>query len=375
MLQNIVYLSLGSNIGDKKHNLHLAIDLIHQWVATVVDVSSIYQSKSWGFDGLDFYNCVIKVHTLLTPIQIFNKLQKIEIQMGRNTQKNETYQNRIIDVDILFFNNEIIDNNQLNIPHKCLQDRNFVLLPMQELDENFKHPIFNTSIENLVKTCIDTVKCEIVDTINHQLKFNKQYNYIAIEGNIGIGKTTLATKISEDFNAKLVLERFADNPFLPKFYEDASRYAFPLEVSFLADRYKQMTDDLAQYDLFKDFVIADYQIFKSIIFAQITLSEDELKLYKTLFDIIYKETPKPDLYIYLYQNIENLLKNIQKRGRDYEQNIDAIYLEKINKGYLDFIKNQNYLNIHIIDVSEKDYVNKQEDYHWVISKINSIIKK
>ena len=141
---------------------------------------------------------------------------------------------------------------------------------------------------------------------------------IGILAHVDAGKTTLANKLAEDFNAKMVLERFADNPFLPKFYEDQSRYAFPLEMSFLADRYQQISDDLAQFDLFKDFVVADYHIFKSLIFAKVTLAEDEFRLYKTMFDIIYKEMPKPDLYIYLYQNTERLLQNIKLRGRSYE---------------------------------------------------------
>src|SRR5690606_24361532 len=149
----------------------------------------------------------------------------------------------------------------------------------------------------------------------------RQSNYIAIEGNIGAGKTSLSTMISQDFNAKLILERFRDNPFLPKFYEDKHRYAFPLEMSFLADRYQQLSDDLAQYDLFRDFVVSDYDVFKSLIFAKITLQEEEYVLYDKLFRIMYKELVKPDLYIYLYQNTERLLENIRIRGREYEQNI------------------------------------------------------
>ena len=196
-----------------------------------------------------------------------------------------------------------------------------------------------------------------------------RFNYIAIEGNIGAGKTTLATKIAEDFNAKTVLERFADNPFLPKFYKDQNRYAFPLEMSFLADRYQQISDDLAQFDLFKDFIIADYHIFKSLIFAKVTLQEDEYRLYKTLFDIIYKEMPRPDLYIYLYQNTDKLLQNIKKRGRSYEQEIPSDYLERINEGYLDYIKTQQDLNVLIIDVSEKDFVKNQEDYTFILDEM------
>ena len=198
-------------------------------------------------------------------------------------------------------------------------------------------------------------------------------NYVAVEGNIGAGKTTLATKIAEDCNAKLVLERFADNPFLPKFYKDQSRYAFPLEMSFLADRYQQLSDDLAQFDLFKDFIVADYHIFKSLIFAKVTLQEDEFRLYKTMFDIIHKEMPKPDLYVYLYQNTDRLLANIKKRGRSYEQEIPSDYLEKINRGYLDFIKTQTDLNVLVIDVSDLDFVKKQEDYVFLLNEINKKI--
>jgi deoxyadenosine/deoxycytidine kinase len=183
----------------------------------------------------------------------------------------------------------------------------------------------------------------------------------------------LATKIAQDFNAKTVLERFADNPFLPKFYEDQNRYAFPLEMSFLADRYKQLSDDLAQFDLFKDFIVADYHIFKSLIFAKITLSEEEYRLYRTLFDIVYREMPKPDLYVYLYQNSERLLQNIKKRGRSYEQKIPASYLDKINKGYLDYIKSQTELNVLIIDVSNLDFVKNQEDYLYVLNEIQQKI--
>ena len=184
-------------------------------------------------------------------------------------------------------------------------------------------------------------------------------------------KTTLTTKIAEDFNAKTVLERFADNPFLPKFYEDQNRFAFPLEMSFLADRYQQISDDLAQFDLFKDFIIADYHIFKSLIFAKVTLTDDEYRLYRKLFEIIYKEMPKPDLYIYLYQNTDRLLDNIKNRGRSYEQEIPAEYLDKINKGYLDYIKSQTELNVLIIDVSDKDFVRKQEDYVFVLEAIQN----
>ena len=140
-------------------------------------------------------------------------------------------------------------------------------------------------------------------------------------------------------------------------------------MQFLVDRYQQLFDDLSQLDLSKDLVIADYHIYKSLIFAKVTLQEDEFKLYKNLFDIIIKEMPKPDLYVYLYQNTDQLLQHIKNRGRSYEQEIEAEYLEKINHSYLDYIKSQTDLNILIIDVSGSNFVEKQEDYVTILDAI------
>src|SRR5690606_293289 len=190
------------------------------------------------------------------------------------------------------------------------------------------------------------------------------------EGNIGAGKTSLATQIANDFNAKLILERFAENPFLAKFYEEPKRYAFTLEMRFLADRYQQITDDLSQLDLFKDFIISDYDVFKSLIFSKITLQEDEFNLYRKLFYLMYKDLRKPDLYVYLHQSTERLQENIKSRGRDYEQNIANEYLEQINTGYLEFLKNQQDFNVKLIAISNRDFVDDRSDYLWVLEQIS-----
>jgi deoxyadenosine/deoxycytidine kinase len=276
---------------------------------------------------------------------------------------------------VITFDEEIIASEKLQVPHPEMQNRLFVLLPMQDLHLDWRHPILQKYLHELLLLSEDKSNCKVIQNLEipiARLKLD-HFNYIAIEGNIGAGKTTLTNKLAEDFNAKSVLERFADNPFLPKFYEDQNRYAFPLEMSFLADRYQQISDDLAQFDLFKDFIVADYHIFKSLIFAKVTLAEDEFRLYKTMFDIIYKEMPKPDLYIYLYQSTERLLENIKERGRNYEQEIPAEYLEKINNGYLDYIKSQTNLNILIIDVTNRDFQNNQKDYVYVLNEIQNKI--
>jgi len=191
---------------------------------------------------------------------------------------------------------------------------------------------------------------------------NTKYNYIVIEGNIGAGKTTLASMIARDCNAKLILERFADNPFLPKFYNDPSRYSFPLELSFLADRYRQLKDELVEPDLFKNFTVADYYFMKSLVFSSKTLEKDEFSLYHQIFYIIYSSLPKPDLYVYLHVPPERLLKNIALRGREYEKSITADYLSGIQESYFNFFRQNPENRYLVLDVSNIDFVASHTDY-------------
>jgi len=189
-----------------------------------------------------------------------------------------------------------------------------------------------------------------------------KYNYIVIEGNIGAGKTTLASMIARDYNAKLILERFADNPFLPKFYNDPSRYSFPLELSFLADRYRQLKEELVEPDLFKSFAVADYYFMKSLVFSSKTLEQDEFSLYRQIFYIIYSSLPKPDLYVYLHVPPERLLKNIAMRGREYEKSITADYLSGIQESYFTFFRQNKENRYLVLDVSNIDFVACHDDY-------------
>ncbi|MDG5490089.1 2-amino-4-hydroxy-6-hydroxymethyldihydropteridine diphosphokinase [Psychroserpens sp. SPM9] len=377
-LTNHVYIALGSNKGDRLKYLQDAVDLIFTEIGKVNSIAKVYNTPAFGFEGDDFLNTCIYVETLCVVEEVLEKLQTIETKLGREKSLSQTYESRPIDLDILFFNAEIIQTKTLQVPHPELQNRQFVLQPLKDIALKVVHPKLNKTVETLVGECEDQSELEAIKiwlkNPSKQFDFSK-YNYIAIEGNIGAGKTSLAHLISNDFNAKLILERFADNPFLPKFYEEPQRYAFTLEMSFLADRYQQISDDLSQLDLFKDFMVSDYDIYKSLIFSKITLPEDEFKLYRKLFYLMYKDIAKPELYVYLYQNTERLQANIKKRGRDYEQNIEDEYLEKINSGYLDFLKNQSELNVKIIDISDKDFVKNRADYLWLLGEICDSDKK
>ena len=199
------------------------------------------------------------------------------------------------------------------------------------------------------------------------------YNYIAIEGTLGAGKTTLASRIANDFNGKLVLEEFeADkNPFLPKFYKEPEKYSFQVEMTFLALRYQQLKDKLGALDLFHDFIISDYYVAKSLIFSRNNLQEDEYQLFSRFFSIIFSDMPKPELLVYLYSDVDHLQKNIRKRGRSYEQEISDEYLDNIQQGYLDFLRQQqDSMRILILDTNHLDFVASERDYRAIIEAID-----
>lgn len=369
----LTYIAIGSNQGDKLGYLQKAISEIYTHIGDVLRVSKVYDTPAWGFEGDNFYNACLEVRTRFSAEDLLEKLLSIELSMGRKRIGN-SYANRPIDLDIVFYESEKIETSKLQVPHPRLAERKFVLYPLADLIPDFEHPILKSNINDLKKSTEDDSEIT-VSSDELKPKFNqlKHLNFLAIEGNIGSGKTSLSTMISEDFNAKLILERFKDNAFLPKFYEDQKRYAFPLEMSFLADRHQQILDDISQFDLFRDFVVADYDVHKSLIFAKVTLEEDEFNLYKKIFKVMYSEVPKPDLYVYLYRSTSQLLENIKKRGREYEQNIAPDYLEKINNGYLDFIKNQRDLKVKLIDMADVDFVNNRKDYNEMIKIINKSI--
>ena len=365
------YLSIGSNLGNREILLQKAIFELGKKAGEIRQVSAIYETPSWGFEAEDFLNACLEIQTLLTPENLLATILEIEANFGRLRNNSEGYQSRTLDIDIIYYEKEVIRTPSLTIPHPKLQDRKFILKPLADISPQFYHPIFNKDTRNLLQECKDKsilTKRTIKLFISRHSLF-ASFNYLAIEGNIGAGKTTLATKISNDFNAKLILERFAENPFLPSFYEDQARYAFPLEMSFLADRYQQFTEDTNQLDLFKSFMVSDYDIYKSLIFAKVTLQQNEFELYRKVFNFMYKEVKKPRIYVYLYQTTERLLEQIKKRGRDYEQNIELSYLERINRGYFDFLKTYPKENQLVIDVSELDFVSHNIDYETVLTKI------
>jgi len=196
-----------------------------------------------------------------------------------------------------------------------------------------------------------------------------KYNFITIEGNIGAGKTTLAHLLSKHLKARLILEEFADNPFLPKFYENKQQYAFPLELFFMAERYKQLKELLQTKDMFQKITISDYLFTKCLLFAKVNLPEEEFLLYQKLFDIINPQLVQPDLLIYLHAPVGRLKENIKKRNRSYEQSIESEYLLSLQETYIQYIKQHNIKTL-FIDTSSADFLGNEEHLQSVLDALD-----
>jgi deoxyadenosine/deoxycytidine kinase len=196
-----------------------------------------------------------------------------------------------------------------------------------------------------------------------------KYHFITIEGNIGAGKTTLAHILAKKLNARLIMEEFADNPFLPKFYQDPSQYAFPLELFFMAERYKQLKELVHTSDLFQSVTVSDYLFTKCLLFAKINLPDEEFRLYQKLFEIIHSQLVRPDILIYLHAPVQKLQKNIKKRNRSYEQGIADEYLFRIQEAYTNYIRQHNIKAI-FIDVSNADFLGNERHIQVVLDALD-----
>lgn len=373
---NKVYLSLGSNLGDKIKNLQSAINLIDTNIGDVLSISNVYQTKSEGFKGDDFFNCCICIVTNLSPNFLLVKILEIELIEGRIRSSSNGYESRLIDIDILLYEDRIINENNLSIPHPRMHLRNFVLYPLSEIAMSKIHPKCNDTIGNLLNKLESTeiLKCdkELMLPVLSKLQLFKN---IVIEGNIGVGKTSLSKKLSNDLNKELIIEGFMDNPFLEKYYNNPERYALNVELTFLTDRCRQLNNFNNQMNFFSSGIIADYDIFKSLVFAGVSLNEIDFNLFRNIFYFMTKDLFKSDLVIYLIQSSDQLLKNISKRGRSFEKTISRNYLDKINTAYLKHIKTNSDLNVVYIDVSDLDFVESDQDYMKLLFRIKNTLTK
>ena len=369
---SIVYISIGSNLGDRIAHLQHGIDATAT-IGHVLAISSVVETPAVGFEGNPFLNACFTIDTKLAPTLVMQKLLDIEQSEGRSRAQGEGYQNRTLDLDIIFYEDFVLEIPNLVIPHPSMEQRRFVLQPLCEIAPNKQHPVHQKSVKALLDECVDSTP---FSTIEEQLRHPiyaklSAHTFICVEGIIGCGKTTLAKILAQNLGYKTIEERFAENPFLPKFYRNPKRYAFPLELSFLADRFNQINKNSEQLDLFQSGTVADYHMSKSLVFAQMTLNEDEYPLFQQLYSLMSKSANQPSLCIFLRQIPERSKTNIKKRGRSYEQNIGTDYLEKLAKGYdqhLPFL--QKRMQVVSVDISALDFVLNLEDLIQLLKKIN-----
>jgi 2-amino-4-hydroxy-6-hydroxymethyldihydropteridine diphosphokinase len=352
----MVYLSLGSNIGDRQLFLQLAIGLITYRIGEVKQVSSIVETPAWGFEGDAFYNACLSLETALSPQEVLKELIAIEIILGRKRKTTKEYQARNIDLDILLYGDELMNTQNLSIPHPRMEKRNFVLVPLAEIAANSIHPILKKSIKQL---CQESEDPALVTPVEANLLIPQRKEFIAIEGNIGAGKTTFTHQLQAAIGGTLLLENFYDNPYLADFYQDPEAYALKVEKAFLEERIFQLSSFFNGENNFP--VLADFSLEKSLLFAQQNLSETDFATYKKEYLNASANLPQPELVLFLAQSIPQLQKNIQKRGRGFEQSISDLYLQKIETGYAQW-KENSPLNICELNTKGIDFVHDKNAF-------------
>ncbi len=337
---------MGGNLGNRLDYLEKALTLINIKAGKVLKTSPVYETQPWDSGSAKPYlNMCAELQTVLSADKLISVLLGIEKKLGRK-RNNSKNADRTIDIDIVYYNSALINNKKLQLPHPRMHLRKFVLIPLNDIAPLIKHPILKKTTKQLLANCKDKLKV----TKYTQLKTK----IICIEGNIGSGKSTLASALAKKLKAIYLPEEYKDNPLLPLFYKSPKQYAYPLETSFLLNRFQQISTAINQNN---KLIIADYAFYKCLWFAKINLKDNELKQFNVLFKTLNKELTPPHLVVVINTHTKNLHSNIKKRGRRFEKKIETSYLEKINASYkkgLKKIKNIPQLHIEIEDYKKSD---------------------
>ena len=363
------YISLGSNLGDRYDFFIKSINLIEKKIGRIIISSSIYETDSWGFKSKTFLNACIGVKTMKNPSEILDNLINIEMSLGRERKINKEYQDRFIDLDLLFYGDKIINSKKLKLPHPRISLRKFILKPLSEIAGEKIHPVSSKTIFELLQDCQDKNTVKKFNK-NFLLKSNKKF--LAIEGNIGVGKTSLVKLISKQKNCTVFLEKYSNNRFIEDFYENKKKFAYNTENEFFNLRVNDFEKKFFEKNKCQN-IISDFSIYKSLIFAKQNLNEKDFIKFNYDFKNKIQTFKPPDLIIFLKQKNINLINNIKKRNRSFEKKIDISYLKKIENGYLDFFNNNKFIKVFEIDLSNKDFIKKQGDLDMIIETINAVL--
>jgi len=344
------YISFGSNKGNRLNYIIRSLKEIEIQIGRIEGVSSLYKTTSWGFDSSDFYNgCVVLKTNYLSDI-VLKKLLFIENSLGRVKGESEEYIAREIDLDLLFFDELIISTKELIIPHPQIHKRNFVLFPMCDISPDFIHPKINVSIKKLLAKSEDNCEVKIIKNNKYYIPFWERYSFVSIEGNIGVGKTSLSKIFKSHFDIELLNENYNKNPFLKEFYSNPKDFSLKVENFFLTQRINQINEHFLISKKRK--TIRDYWIGKSLVFAKNNLSNNSFKKYNENFIKLNRGIRIPEIIIFLKQNTSQLQKQIIERGRSFEKEISEDYLDSISNGYDIIFSDQHSFILIVLDPNE-----------------------
>ena len=326
-----VYVSFGSNKGNRLKNIIAALKEIEIQLGRIENISSLYESKSCGFVGRDFYNGCLILKTKYSLKTVLRILLKIESSLGRIRGDTGVYIDREIDLDILFFDSVVKKSKKITVPHPRINNRKFVLIPLCDLNSDFIHPKINKSIFEISSLLKNNSHVKKIKTNNFYIPFWNKYSFISIEGNIGVGKTTLSKVFKNHFDIELLNENFKKNPYLKDFYLKPKFFSSKLENFFFQERINQINSNFKNNENKK--TISDFWIGKSLVFSKTNLSKGLLNKFMYVYNKEVQQIKMPNIIIYLKQETKQLKNQIILRGRSFEKNISKKYLESISKEY------------------------------------------
>lgn len=370
-MQHLGIISLGSNQGNRVGYLQKGVQRLIQTVGPLERLSPIYETPALGFEGGDFLNACASFKTDKSPQQLMEILLSLEQESGRKRSLSGNYESRTLDLDLLFYDEVQIDTTTLVIPHPRLHLRNFVLFPLADIYPEFIHPGLESSVEKLRLASPDSSALHKQPYQRWTPPVFDRFPNLIFEGNIGVGKSTLAKMVASRFQVAALLESFEENPHLVSFYKDPKKYSFKVEKHFLTARYQQLKSFLQQ-SIEKQPWVADFGFHKSSIFAGVNLSGRELVDFEREFKHQLSALEPPSLWVYLHRPLEELEANIRKRSRAFEQQISAKYLQKIESSYQDFIQAKAHFKILEIDCSEVDFQQDAEAFQRLLFTIYAV---
>ena len=366
MSQGDIYIGLGSNLDGPTEQVRSAVRELGQLAQVRLCASSgLYRSPPMGgLDQPDYINAVVQVETDLEPEQLLHELQAIERQHGRKEQR-ERWASRPLDLDLLLWGQERFDSKALTLPHPGLHERAFVLAPLQELDADLEVPGRGT-VSKLLREC----EYSRVDRVGACQSLPDSARLIAVEGPIGVGKTTLCNRLAADFNGRLILENYQENPFLKDFFEAPEKTALATQLHFLTSRVSQL-QQLNQVDLFQQRTFSDYVFEKSDWFSRLSLQGDEYDLWLSLYTHMSAGLPRPDLVIYLQAPVSVLLERIAMRGRSFERAVRPEFLEALSALMAEHFRNYSG-TVLTVDTSCANLAESLQDYQSLLVALDGV---